>query len=327
MNLQKQQWVHFSNNDGWLSGVVTWVSSCGTVCVVQTPDNGYLYWIDLKNGDSMKVDLQKQATPKVYQLGQQVKFSNNGERLVGVATQVSPCGTICFVQTSKIGYLYLVDLETGESVKFTHYNQTNQPSQYEQNEQEVKVMKKAVFEEGEGVVVFTPYGYKYGEVTSIDNDGLDVFYEVYVPFFEEYFDFTEAEMYDLKGLVKCKDYNGEILTIVDQLDGDGNLLTIDEYCNVFVTHTEQIVEYPYITEEGNDEGADYEQDSIIQELRDMLLQRSETGIRKYGTTLDRNDLEASEWCQHALEEVLDFAGYVLRLKKDLEAIEASEQNG
>lgn len=63
------------------------------------------------------------------------------------------------------------------------------------------------------------------------------------------------------------------------------------------------------------------QDNIVEELRTILLQRSQTGIKKYGVTLDRTDLKPSEWCQHALEETLDFAGYILRLKKDLEKIE------
>ena len=63
------------------------------------------------------------------------------------------------------------------------------------------------------------------------------------------------------------------------------------------------------------------QDSIVSEIRELLLQRSQTGIAKYGTTLDRKDLKPSEWCQHLLEELLDASGYVLRLKKDLEAIE------
>ena len=63
------------------------------------------------------------------------------------------------------------------------------------------------------------------------------------------------------------------------------------------------------------------QDSIVSEIRELLLQRSQTGIAKYGTTLDRKDLKPSEWCQHLLEELLDASGYVLRLKKDLESIE------
>lgn len=62
-------------------------------------------------------------------------------------------------------------------------------------------------------------------------------------------------------------------------------------------------------------------DSIVEEVRELLLQRSQTGIKKYGTTLDRTDLKPSEWCQHLLEELLDASGYVLRLKKDIEAIE------
>ena len=66
-------------------------------------------------------------------------------------------------------------------------------------------------------------------------------------------------------------------------------------------------------------------DSIVAEIRELLLQRSQTGIAKYGTTLDRKDLKPSEWCQHLLEELLDASGYVLRLKKDLEAIEALAQ--
>ena len=66
-------------------------------------------------------------------------------------------------------------------------------------------------------------------------------------------------------------------------------------------------------------------DSIVSEIRELLLKRSQTGIAKYGTTLDRKDLKPSEWCQHLLEELLDASGYVLRLKKDLEAIEALTQ--
>lgn len=71
----------------------------------------------------------------------------------------------------------------------------------------------------------------------------------------------------------------------------------------------------------NELNATNKQDTIVEELRTMLLQRSQTGINKYGVTLDRTDLKPSEWCQHALEETLDFAGYILRLKKDLEKIE------
>lgn len=63
-----------------------------------------------------------------------------------------------------------------------------------------------------------------------------------------------------------------------------------------------------------------QKDMIIEQLREMLLQRSQTGIKKYGTTLERTDLTSSEWCQHVLEELLDASGYILRLKSDLQAL-------
>lgn len=62
-------------------------------------------------------------------------------------------------------------------------------------------------------------------------------------------------------------------------------------------------------------------DPHIEAIRQMLLERSNTGISKYGTTLARSDLKPSQWAQHLLEELLDAAGYVHRLKTDLEQIE------
>lgn len=58
-------------------------------------------------------------------------------------------------------------------------------------------------------------------------------------------------------------------------------------------------------------------DSIVEEVRQDLLDRSELGIKKYNTTLDRNDLSSSDWVQHAYEEALDLALYLKKLKKDL----------
>lgn len=62
-------------------------------------------------------------------------------------------------------------------------------------------------------------------------------------------------------------------------------------------------------------------DPHIEAIRQILLERSNTGISKYGTTLARSDLKPSQWAQHLLEELLDAAGYVHRLKTDLEQIE------
>lgn len=58
-------------------------------------------------------------------------------------------------------------------------------------------------------------------------------------------------------------------------------------------------------------------DSIVNEVRQDLLDRSELGIKKYNTTLDRTDLETDEWVQHAYEELLDGALYLKRLLRDI----------
>lgn len=56
-----------------------------------------------------------------------------------------------------------------------------------------------------------------------------------------------------------------------------------------------------------------------QQLIDMLLSRDAAGRAKYGTSLDRTDLSADEWAQHMLEELLDAAGYLVRLRERIAA--------
>lgn len=64
-------------------------------------------------------------------------------------------------------------------------------------------------------------------------------------------------------------------------------------------------------------------DSIVEEVVQDLQSRSELGIKKYNTTLDREDLTTEDWIVHAYEEALDFALYLKRLKKDI--IEQNQQ--
>lgn len=56
---------------------------------------------------------------------------------------------------------------------------------------------------------------------------------------------------------------------------------------------------------------------------ELLKQRSETGLKKYGVTLERNDLNMNQWLQHLIEEMLDGANYAQvckdKLKLNLEA--------
>jgi hypothetical protein len=58
-------------------------------------------------------------------------------------------------------------------------------------------------------------------------------------------------------------------------------------------------------------------DSVVYRIAHLLKNRSETGIRKYGTTLDRTDLEVKQWIDHAIEEALDLALYLERIKSEL----------
>lgn len=54
-------------------------------------------------------------------------------------------------------------------------------------------------------------------------------------------------------------------------------------------------------------------DTIVQSVQADLQARSERGINKYGTTLDRTDLTEKDWLQHAYEEALDLALYLKKL--------------
>ena len=52
------------------------------------------------------------------------------------------------------------------------------------------------------------------------------------------------------------------------------------------------------------------QDSIVESVRQKLLERSKAGINKYNTTLERNDLTTLDWLIHAQEEAMDLANYL-----------------
>ena len=57
-------------------------------------------------------------------------------------------------------------------------------------------------------------------------------------------------------------------------------------------------------------------------LKSLLDARHAAGLAKYGTTVDRTDLTPDQWAQHALEELLDGAAYLMRLKEEMEKREA-----
>jgi histidinol dehydrogenase len=59
------------------------------------------------------------------------------------------------------------------------------------------------------------------------------------------------------------------------------------------------------------------EDSIVEAIRTQLKDRSDVGIRKYNTTLDRTDLRLLDWLEHAKQEALDFALYLERIKREV----------
>lgn len=57
-------------------------------------------------------------------------------------------------------------------------------------------------------------------------------------------------------------------------------------------------------------------DKIVQRVREAFKKRSERGLEKYGTTLERNDLTHLEWLQHLQEELMDATLYIEKLKDE-----------
>jgi len=61
-------------------------------------------------------------------------------------------------------------------------------------------------------------------------------------------------------------------------------------------------------------------DSIVSSVLDKYKKRSEMGMSKYGTNLDRNDLSTSEWLIHLQEELMDASLYIEKLLTEYKTI-------
>jgi hypothetical protein len=59
------------------------------------------------------------------------------------------------------------------------------------------------------------------------------------------------------------------------------------------------------------------EDPIVLAVMNKFYERSQTGITKYGTTLDRDDLSHIEWLNHAQDELMDATLYLERLKREI----------
>ena len=62
------------------------------------------------------------------------------------------------------------------------------------------------------------------------------------------------------------------------------------------------------------------EDQIVLRVLSRFNERSQVGINKYNTTLERTDLSTLEWLTHAQEEAMDFVLYLERLKDEYKSI-------
>jgi tRNA A37 threonylcarbamoyladenosine biosynthesis protein TsaE len=55
-------------------------------------------------------------------------------------------------------------------------------------------------------------------------------------------------------------------------------------------------------------------DKIVDSVIAKYQERSQIGIKKYGTTLEKNNLTLIEWLNHLQEEMMDATLYIEKLK-------------
>ena len=66
------------------------------------------------------------------------------------------------------------------------------------------------------------------------------------------------------------------------------------------------------------------EDKIVNRVLGAYKLRSNEGIRKYGTTLERDDLNVFEWLTHLQEELMDATLYIEKLKTEEVGIPAED---
>ena len=64
----------------------------------------------------------------------------------------------------------------------------------------------------------------------------------------------------------------------------------------------------------------------VQAAQRLLAERERFGLAKYGTTVDRTDLQAGDWLQHAIEEASDLLLYLIRLQQMMPRTPDSERS-
>ena len=59
------------------------------------------------------------------------------------------------------------------------------------------------------------------------------------------------------------------------------------------------------------------EDKTVQGVVNKILERSNVGLKKYGTNLNREDLTQLDWINHAQEEAMDLCLYLEKIKQGL----------
>ena len=57
-----------------------------------------------------------------------------------------------------------------------------------------------------------------------------------------------------------------------------------------------------------------ETDIVVQEVKQLYEERSQVGIKKYGTTLENSTQDTLEFVQHLQEELMDATLYLQKIK-------------
>ena len=60
-----------------------------------------------------------------------------------------------------------------------------------------------------------------------------------------------------------------------------------------------------------------ELDSIVESVVMKYKDRANLGLTKYGTNLDRTDLNVKDWTEHLQQELMDAVLYLEKLKTEL----------
>jgi len=59
------------------------------------------------------------------------------------------------------------------------------------------------------------------------------------------------------------------------------------------------------------------EDTVLMAVMTKYYERSQRGIRKYGTNLDRTDIDLLGWINHLQEELMDATLYLEKIKKEV----------